>query len=168
MNTEAFFTKVRTYTDLSTKAELTWSRLLRPRQYSKEELFIRAGDVPTACAFVVEGLLCQHYVGRDGDLVIKYLFPENRIAASVSATKWSGFTSRPIPPATSSEVMLAISCESREAVDRMNDAATAEGGEADINPKQDLGFLYNRSLADPDGHVWEAIWMDPSAMSACG
>ena len=81
-------------------------------------------------------------------------------------SKWSGFTSRPIPPATSSEVMLAISCESREAVDRMNDAAAAHGGEPDINPKQDLGFLYNCSLADPDGHVWEAVWMDPSAMSA--
>jgi len=81
-------------------------------------------------------------------------------------SKWAGFTSRPIPPATSSEVMLAISCESREAVDRMNDAATAHGGQADTNPKQDLGFLYNRGLADPDGHVWEAIWMDPGAMSA--
>ena len=80
-------------------------------------------------------------------------------------SKWAGFTSRPIPPATSSEVMLALSCDSREAVDQMNDAAAANGGEADINPKQDLGFLYNRNLADPDGHVWEAIWMDSSATS---
>jgi len=83
-------------------------------------------------------------------------------------SKWAGFTSRPIPPATSSEMMLAISCDSRETVDRMNDAASAHEGEADVNPKQDLGFLYNRSLADPDGHVWEAIWMDMSAMSDCG
>jgi uncharacterized protein len=82
--------------------------------------------------------------------------------------KWRGFTSRPIPPATSSEMMLAISCESREAVDRLNDAAAKHGGTADINPKQDLGFLYNRNLADPDGHVWEAMWMDASAMSAGG
>ena len=86
MNADAFFSKVRTYTDLSAKAERAWSSLLRPRQYRKDEPFIRAGDVPTTCAFVVEGLLCQHYVGRDGDLVIKYFFPENRIAASVSAT----------------------------------------------------------------------------------
>jgi predicted lactoylglutathione lyase len=84
----------------------------------------------------------------------------------LTQTKWRGFTNRPIPPTTSSEVMLAISCESREEVDRMNDAAAAHGGEADINRKQDLGFLYNRNLADPDGHVWEAVWMDPSAMSA--
>ncbi|MDT8895848.1 lactoylglutathione lyase [Halomonas sp. I1] len=78
--------------------------------------------------------------------------------------KWRTFTSRPIPPATSSEVMLAISCESREAVDGMNEAAAANGGTADINPLQDLGFMYNRNLADPDGHVWETMWMDMAAM----
>ena len=77
--------------------------------------------------------------------------------------KWRTFTSRPIPPATSSEVLLALSCDSREAVDAMNTAANANGGTADINPKQDLGFMYNRSLADPDSHVWEAFWMDPAA-----
>lgn len=77
--------------------------------------------------------------------------------------KWATFTTRPIPPATSSEVMLALSCDNRDAVDAMNDAASANGGAADINPKQDLGFMYNRNLADPDGHVWEAMWMDMSA-----
>ena len=82
--------------------------------------------------------------------------------------KWHTFTSRPIPPATASEVMLAISCDSREAVDRMNNAASTHGGTADINAKQDLGFLYNRSLADPDGHVWEAMWIGASAMQSGG
>lgn len=78
--------------------------------------------------------------------------------------KWRQFTSRPIPPKTSSEVMLAVSCDSREAVDKMNKTAAANGGTADINPVQALGFMYNRCLADPDGHVWEAVWMDPSAI----
>lgn len=77
--------------------------------------------------------------------------------------KWRTFTSRPIPPSTSSEVLLAISLDSREAVDAMNEAAARSGGTADINPRQDLGFMYNRNLADPDGHVWEAMWMDMSA-----
>ncbi|AMV35562.1 Glyoxalase-like domain protein [Pirellula sp. SH-Sr6A] len=78
--------------------------------------------------------------------------------------KWKTFTSRPIPPATSSEVMLALSCETREAVDEMNLVATQNGGTADINPKQDLGFMYNRNLADLDGHVWEMFWMNPDAL----
>lgn len=80
--------------------------------------------------------------------------------------KWRGFTDRPIPPAHASEVMLALSCDGRAAVDAMNAAAAAHGGTADINPVQDLGFLYNRNLADPDGHVWEAVFMDMDAMPA--
>ena len=80
--------------------------------------------------------------------------------------KWRTFTNRPIPPATSSEVMLAVSCDSREAVEAMNETAAGNGGTADINPAQDLGFMYNRNLADPDGHVWEAMWMDPTAIPA--
>jgi hypothetical protein len=82
--------------------------------------------------------------------------------------KWRTFTSREIPPPSASEVMLAISCESRHAVDAMNEAAAAHGGTADINPVQDLGFMCNRNLADPDGHVWEAMWMDPAAIPAGG
>jgi len=80
--------------------------------------------------------------------------------------KWRTFTNRPIPPVTSSEVMLALSFDSREAVDAVNEAGAANGGTADINPLQDLGFMYNRNLADPDGHVWEMMWMDPAVMPA--
>lgn len=63
-----------------------------------------------------------------------------------------------------SEVMLAISCDSRQAVDTMTDAAGVRGGKADINPKQDHGFMYGRSFEDVDGHVWETIFMDMSQM----
>ncbi|MGH8086339.1 MAG: VOC family protein [Lysobacter sp.] len=80
--------------------------------------------------------------------------------------KWRTFTSRPIPPSTSSEVQITLSLDSREAVDAMNAAAVANGGTGDINPKQDQGFMYSRDLTDPDGHVWGAVWMDPSAMPA--
>jgi CRP-like cAMP-binding protein len=83
---DAFLKKIRTYADLSDEAERAWTSLLRRRQYSKEESFVVAGDIPTTFAFVVEGLFSQHYVGPEGDMIIKYFFPENRIAASVSAT----------------------------------------------------------------------------------
>lgn len=77
--------------------------------------------------------------------------------------KWSTFTKRPIADARrQSEVMLAISCDGRQAVDAIIEAAGAHGGKADINPKQDLGFLYNRSFEDADGHLWEAVFMDLS------
>jgi len=78
--------------------------------------------------------------------------------------KWRTFTSRPIPPATSSEVFLTLSCDSREAVDAMTKAASANGGTADIDSVQDLGFMYNCNLADPDGHVWVAMWINPAAI----
>jgi len=80
--------------------------------------------------------------------------------------KWREFTDRPIPPATSSEVMLALSCDSREAVDTMSESAGRNGGTTDINQIQDLGVMYSRSLADLDGHVWEIVWMDPAAIPA--
>ncbi len=78
--------------------------------------------------------------------------------------KWRTFTTRPIPPSTSSEVALNVSCDSREAVDAMNAAAAANGGTADINPPEDHGFMFTRDMADPDGHIWGAMWMDPTGM----
>lgn len=78
--------------------------------------------------------------------------------------KWKTFTARPIPPKTSSEVMLGLSLAGRHEVDRLNEVAAAHGGTADVNPVMDLGFMYGRDLADPDGHVWGAFWMDPAAV----
>jgi uncharacterized protein len=78
--------------------------------------------------------------------------------------KWRRFTTRPIPPKTSSEVALNVSCDSREAVDAMNKAAAENGGIADINPVEDHGSMYGRDFADLDGHIWGAMWMDTSAI----
>lgn len=79
--------------------------------------------------------------------------------------KWGHFTTRPIPSSSSSEVMVALSCDSRDEVNAMADAAGSHGGAADINPAQDHGFMMSRSFADPDGHVWEPMWMDPAVAS---
>ena len=78
--------------------------------------------------------------------------------------KWNSFTTRPIPPPGSSEVSLALNFDSKAEVDAMNEVAAAHGGTADINPVQDLGFMYGRDLADPDGHIWGPFWMDPAAV----
>ncbi len=80
--------------------------------------------------------------------------------------KWRTFTSRPILPTSPCEVMPCLSCDSRRAVDKLNDLAATHDGTADINPHQDYGLMYNRNLADPDGYVWEMMWMDMSAMTS--
>jgi uncharacterized protein len=83
--------------------------------------------------------------------------------------KWAMFTKKPIPDARrESEVMLAISCDDKAGVDTMTQAAAAHGGKADVNPKQDLGFMYSRSFEDCDGHIWEPMFMDMSQMPAQG
>ena len=78
--------------------------------------------------------------------------------------KWRTFTQRPFPAAGSAGLMLSLALDSREAVDTMNIAAAAHGGQADVNPAEDMGFMYTRDLADPDGHMWAALWMDPAAI----
>jgi len=79
--------------------------------------------------------------------------------------RWRDFTSRPIPDRGSSEVMLCLTCDSRDEVNKIADAAGGSGGESDVNPSQDHGFMFGRSFADPDGHVWELTWMDPAAVA---
>lgn len=77
---------------------------------------------------------------------------------------WKTFTSKPIVDAKhSAQVLLCISRESRAEVDAIVQAAGANGGRADPNPTQDMGFMYGRSFEDPDGHIWEPMWMDMQA-----
>ena len=78
--------------------------------------------------------------------------------------KFSQFTPRPIADAKAgSEVLLCLSADSRESVDTAVERAVANGGTADPAPKQDYGVMYGRSVADPDGHIWEIMWMDAAA-----
>jgi predicted lactoylglutathione lyase len=74
------------------------------------------------------------------------------------------FTKRPIgDPRRDSQVLIALTVDDRDAVDATLIRAVAAGGRADPNPAQDLGFVYNRHIEDPDGYVWEIVWMNPSA-----
>ena len=86
----------------------------------------------------------------------------------ITHAKWRTFTQRPFPPAGTAGHMLSLALDSRDAVDAMNRAAASHGGQADVNPVDDQGFMYTRDLADPDGHLWAALWMDPAAMPPAG
>ena len=78
--------------------------------------------------------------------------------------KFCQFTSRTICDAHSStEVINCLSCESRAEVEALVAKAKTAGGSIYAEPK-DYGFMYQHCFADPDGHVWEAMWMDPAAV----
>lgn len=85
MNCEVFFQKMKFYTELSPQAEAAWAALLREKTYKKGDCFITEGQTPKTVAFIVDGLMYQYYADESGDLVVKYFFPENRIAGSMTA-----------------------------------------------------------------------------------
>ncbi|MEW4529489.1 MAG: VOC family protein [Maioricimonas sp. JB045] len=75
--------------------------------------------------------------------------------------RFTDFTPRPICDATQqTEVITALSCDDRNEVDRLAELACKAGGTETGDPL-DYGFMYCRSLQDPDGHIWEAFWMNP-------
>jgi uncharacterized protein len=83
--------------------------------------------------------------------------------------KFRQFTPKKIADAREvSEVLICISADSRDAVDAMINRAQAGGGRTDPGPTQDYGFMYGRSFEDPDGHIWEVMWMDVEAAKAVG
>ena len=91
-------------------------------------------------------------------------FSESIHVMLLTHEKFSQFTPRPIADArAASEVLLALSADSRESVDSTAERAVTAGGTADPAPKQDYGVMYGRSVADPDGHIWEIMWMDSAA-----
>lgn len=82
--------------------------------------------------------------------------------------KFGQFTDKTIADArATSQVLLALSCESRDGVDDVTGAALAAGGR-EPRDRQDHGFMYGRSFEDPDGHTWEPFFMDMDAAQAAG
>ncbi|WP_447762719.1 VOC family protein [Sphingopyxis panaciterrae] len=80
---------------------------------------------------------------------------------------FANFTSRPIADAQATcQMLLALSRDSRADVDAIAEAAGKAGGTTDVREAMDMGFMYNRAFADPDGHIFEAAWMDMDAMTA--
>lgn len=93
-------------------------------------------------------------------------FSDTIHAMLLTHERFSSFTSRTIADAhATAQVMLALSEASREDVSATVEKALAAGG-TEPNPAQDHGFMVSRSFADPDGHIWEVLWMDMEAAMA--
>jgi predicted lactoylglutathione lyase len=78
--------------------------------------------------------------------------------------KFEDFTVKPLADATAATgAIVGLTAASREEADAFADTALAHGATPAKEP-MDLGFMYGRSFADPDGHHWEIFWMDPAAV----
>ncbi len=91
------------------------------------------------------------------------VFSETIHVMLLTHDKFRQFTSKKIADARdTTEVLLAISADSRDAVDEITEKALAAGGR-EPRAAEDHGWMYGRSFEDPDGHVWEPMWMDVEA-----
>jgi predicted lactoylglutathione lyase len=89
---------------------------------------------------------------------------ENIFIMLLTQEKFQTFTRKPICDArTSTEVLVCLTCESREAVDDMVRKAVAAGGTT-YNEPQDHGFMYGHGFQDLDGHIWELVHLNTGAM----
>lgn len=94
------------------------------------------------------------------------VWSEAIVVMLVTHELWKTFTTRAIVDAhVSAQVALCVNVDSREDVDRLVMAGGCAGGKIDGNPPQDHGFMYQRTVEDPDGHTWEPMWMDPAVAS---
>ncbi len=82
----------------------------------------------------------------------------------LTEAKFKTFTPKAVCDATkNTEVLVCVSAESRTHVDDMVRSAVAAGGTT-YNEPQDHGFMYGHGFQDLDGHIWEVMYMEPSAI----
>ncbi|MGF1608969.1 MAG: VOC family protein [Kiloniellales bacterium] len=123
-------------------------------------------DLPRATAFyeTVGAVKNEQFCDGTASCMV---FSETIHAMLLTHDKFRQFTPKAIADAKkTSEVLICLSAESRAAVDAMVGKAGRAGGRVDPCPKQDYGFMYGRSFEDPDGHIWEVMWMDAEAATA--
>lgn len=98
------------------------------------------------------------------DMAACMIVEENIHAMLITEDYFKTFTPKAIADAKqNSELLLALSCDSRAQVDELADKAVAAGGRI-VRPTNDHGFMYDRAFEDLDGHIWEMVYMDMSAM----
>ncbi|MBX9682468.1 MAG: VOC family protein [Hyphomicrobium sp.] len=90
---------------------------------------------------------------------------EHNYAMLLTHEKFASFTTKPTPDAhQTTGVLVALALESKTAVDDMVAKAIKSGGK-EPKPKQDYGFMVQRTFEDPDGHTWEPFFMDPATVT---
>ena len=75
--------------------------------------------------------------------------------------KFQNFLAKPIADPSTTEVLISLSCESKEEITSLSEKAFALGARK-VNDAEDHGFMFSWGFEDLDGHVWDLFWMDPA------
>lgn len=116
----------------------------------------------TACGYSFDERMCS------GEALAVELGP-NIYAMLLQTSYFAQFHGNTLAEPGQTEVLTCLSADSREHVDSLVDAAIAAGGR-DVRTEDYGGsdFMYGRSYADLDGHIWEIMWMDVAAADQAG
>lgn len=101
------------------------------------------------------------------DTAASHVISESIVVMLLTHEKFASFLKegqKLAPSEAGVPALYCLSAESREAVDALCEKAGAAGGTV-LEDAQDHGFMYGRSFADPDGHVFEVMWMDPAVVA---
>lgn len=129
-------------------------------------LNLPARDLAAATRFY-ETIGCRKNVQFSDHRASSMVWSETVTFQLLAIGHFANFAHKPVADAhKTSEVLIALTCDSRAEVDALVDAAAAGGGRIDARERMDLGWLYNRVFEDPDGHVFEAVWVDPAGAAA--
>jgi uncharacterized protein len=122
-------------------------------------------DLAASTAFynAIGGALNPQFSGEKSSCM---MFSDTIGVMLLTHEHYGQFIKRPIGDARrESHALFALSVESRDAVNSTLTQGAAAGGGADPAAPQDHGFMFSRSVEDPDGNVWEIMWMDPAALA---
>ena len=118
-------------------------------------------DLPRAMAFW-RGLGFEFNLDYTDETAACLVLSDTAFAMLLTHEKFRGFAQAEVADtAKAREVLLALTVDTRDDVDRLADLAVAQGGAAQGEP-QDHGFMYYRAFSDPDGHIWELTHFPPA------
>ncbi len=133
---------------------------------STRKLFVNlaVGDLPRSVEFFTQlGFsFDQRFTDEHATCMI---VGDDSFVMLLTCERFQDFTSKAVTDSTThTEAILAFAATSREEVDALVGTALEAGGTR-ANDPMDHGFMYGWSFHDPDGHLWEVIWMDPAAVA---
>ena len=100
----------------------------------------------------------QQFTAEDSTCMI---IGENMFAMLCEEEKFQKFLSKPIANPETTEVLISLSCDSKDEVTKLSEKAFSLGAKK-VNDSEDHGSMFSWGFEDLDGHVWDLFWMDPA------